>query len=163
MKAKPVIVIIMTLIIGFVLGMLTSAQLRFHKLKPVRMYFSDEWFREGFYKTIQPDEKQKTKIDEVLDKYVKINRDIQSNFRKELEESMTGMRKEVESNLTKEQLARLKEMDERRREMMRKNFNNGDSTRPGGRRGYNRGPYPGGPPPGTRDSSNQPSHHRDSL
>ena len=167
MKAKPVIVIIMTLAIGFVLGMLTSAQLRFHKLKPVRMYSSEQRFREGFYKTIQPDEKQKAKLNGVLDKYVKINRDIQTNFRKELEESMNGMRKEIESNLTKEQIARLKEMDERRREMIRKSVNNWDSIRQGqgGRRNFNRGPFPSGPPPGppAGDSLNQPAHHHDSL
>jgi hypothetical protein len=165
MKAKPVIVIILTLAIGFVLGMLTSAQLRFHKLKPVRMYSSEERFREGFYKTIQPDEKQKAKINGVLDKYVKINRDIQTNFRKELEESMNGMRKEIESNLTKEQIARLKEMDEKRREMIRQSVNNWDSIRQGGRRGFDRGRFPSGPPPGPGqgDSSMQFHRHRDSL
>ena len=68
MKTRPILLGIITLIIGFILGMLTSAQLRLHKLKPVRVYFSEERFREGFYKTIQPDEEQKAKID--LMKYV---------------------------------------------------------------------------------------------
>ena len=49
MKAKPILLVIVTLIIGFVLGMLTSAQIRYHKLKPVRVFFSEERFREGFY------------------------------------------------------------------------------------------------------------------
>ena len=39
MKVKPILVIVITLIIGFVLGMLTSAQIRYNKLKPVRLYF----------------------------------------------------------------------------------------------------------------------------
>ena len=77
MKAKPIIVVFVTLIIGFVLGMLTSAQIRYHKLKPVRVYFSEERFREGFYGAIQPDEQQKAKIDLVLDKYAKINSQLQ--------------------------------------------------------------------------------------
>jgi len=119
MKAKPIIVVIITLIIGFVLGMLTSAQIRYHKLKPVRVYFSEERFRDGFYHAIQPNEQQKAKIDLVLDKYARINSDLQNNFRKELDASMKDFRKELDSNLTKEQLARLKNMDVRRQEMIR--------------------------------------------
>ena len=121
MKAKSIIVILVTLIIGFILGMLTSAQIRYNKLKPVRVYFSEERFREGFYRAIQPDEQQKAKIDIVLDKYAKINSELQSSFRKELDASMKEFRKELDLNLTKEQLVRLKEMDERRQEMIRKN------------------------------------------
>ena len=74
----------------------------------MRVYFSEERFREGFYQTIQPDEQQKAKIDQVLDKYAKINSELQSNFRKELDASMKEFRKEIDSNLTKEQIARLK-------------------------------------------------------
>ncbi len=47
MKAKPIIFIILTLIIGFILGMLTSAQIRYHKLRPVRVYFSEGPFQGG--------------------------------------------------------------------------------------------------------------------
>ena len=127
MKAKPIILVIVTLIIGFVLGMLTSAQIRYHKLKPVKVYFSEERFRDGFYRTIEPDEQQKAKIDQVLDKYARINSELQSNFRKELDASMKDFRKELDSNLTKEQAARLKEMDERRQEMIRQNRKNHES------------------------------------
>src|SRR5665811_2118889 len=121
MKARSIIVILLTLIIGFVLGMLTSAQIRYQKLKPVKVFFSEERFRDGFYRTIQPDEQQKTKIDLVLDKYAKVNSELQNNFRKELDASMKDFRKELDSNLTKEQLARLKDMDDRRQNMIRQN------------------------------------------
>jgi hypothetical protein len=101
--------------------MLTSAQIRYHRLKPVRVYFSEEKFRDGFYKTIQPDEQQKAKIDLILDKYAKINSELQNNFRRDLDASIKEFRKEVDMNLTKDQIARLKEMDERRQEMIRQN------------------------------------------
>lgn len=131
MKAKPVILVIITLIIGFVIGMLTSAQLRLHRLKPVRLYFSEERFREGFYNVIQPDEDQRARIEVILDKYAKINAGLQSDFRKELENNMRTFRKELDANLTKEQIARLREMDQRREEMMRqeRRFQRSDSTR----------------------------------
>lgn len=121
MKAKPVLLIIVTLIIGFVLGMLTSAQIRYHRLKPVQVFFSEDRFREGFYKTINPEGQQKAKIDLILDKYATINSELHSSFRKELESSMRDFRKELDSNLTKDQLERLKVMDEQRQEMIRRN------------------------------------------
>lgn len=119
MKIKPVWLIVITLVIGFVLGMLTSAQIRLHQLKPFRIYFSEERFREGFYKIIQPDAKQKAEIEEILNKYAKLNVDLQNNMRKGVETNMNNMRKELDVKLTKDQLARLKEMDKRREEMFR--------------------------------------------
>ncbi len=127
MKTKPVVLVIVTLVIGFVLGMLTSAQIRYHKLKPVKVYFSEDRFRDGFYKAIQPDDKQKDKIDLILDKYARINSDLQGNFRKELDANMKEFRKEIDSNLSKEQLDRLKAMDEERQEMIRQRKMNHES------------------------------------
>jgi len=166
MKTRTILLAIVILIIGFILGMLTSAQLRLQKLKPVRVYFSEERFREGFYKAIQPDEAQKVKIDLILDKYARLNSELQGNFRKEMEANFKAMRKELDSNLTKEQLARLKEMDERRQEMMRQerkrrdsdttSFRNDRRRYPGDseRRSDLHGPQP--PSPSDQDSSLSP-------
>lgn len=151
MKARSIIVVLLTLIIGFILGMLTSAQIRYHRLNPVRVFFSEERFRDGFYKTIEPNEQQKAKIDLVLDKYAKINSELQSNFRKELDANMKEFRKELDLNLTKDQLTRLKEMDERRQEMIRqnrKNFENDSlNKRPDRKHFPDRRPGHDGPPP----------------
>lgn len=154
MKTRPVLLGIITLIIGFLIGMLTSAQLRLNRLKPVRMYFSEERFREGFYKTIQPDNEQKAKIDLILDKYAKINSETQSNFRKELDANIKAMRKELDSNLTKEQLVRLKEMDERRQEMMRQERKRRDNDTT--RYRNNGRPFPGGSPERGHDPQGPP-------
>lgn len=163
MKARPILLVIITLVIGFVLGMLTSAQLRIHKMRPMRVYYSGDRFREGFYRTIQPDEAQKAKIDLILDKYAKINSETQAKFRKEFESNLKALSKELDSNLTKDQLARLKEMDKKREEMIRQNRarRENDTTnfrddrfrdRDGFRRPMNDRP----PPPPTQD------HVRDS-
>jgi hypothetical protein len=140
MKTKPVILVIITLIIGFVLGMLTSAQIRYQRLKPVKVFFSEERFREGFYRTIQPNDQQKVKIEQILDKYAKINGDIQNNFRREIDASMKEFRKEIDANLTKDQIARLKAMDERRQKMIRQN-RRGHEQDTLERRGVNREPH----------------------
>ena len=132
MKAKPILLIIMTLVIGFVIGMLTSAQIRLNRLKPVKFFFSEERFREGFYKIIQPDEKQKSEIDRIIGKYAKINSELQSDFRKKADTNLKELRKELDAKLTKEQLARLKEMDERREKMMKeaRKHRNDSTARP---------------------------------
>ena len=152
MKAKPVLLVIITLVIGFVLGMLTSAQVRFHKLKPVRMYFSEERFREGFFNTIQPDDKQKAEIAAILDKYAKKNGNLQTDMRRELDSNIKEMRKELDSKLTKDQLARIRAMEEQRQEMIRQNRKNRNDSidhhnRPGGPQNH---PFQNGrmmPPP----------------
>ena len=101
--------------------MLTSAQIRYHRLKPVRVFFSEDRFRNGFYEIIQPDEKQKQTIDQLLSKYAGTNSDIQNDFRKKMDSTMKEFWKELEPSLTKEQLARLKDMEKRRMEMIRDN------------------------------------------
>lgn len=93
---------------------------------------------EGFYKTIEPDEKQKAEIDKILEKYGKINGELQSDIRKQLDSNMKEFRKEIDSKLTKEQLARLKEMDERRQEMFRQGRRDRDSSGMRNIRGFDR-------------------------
>jgi hypothetical protein len=149
MKAKPIILVIITLLIGFVLGMLTSAQIRFNKLKPVRLYFSEDRFREGLYKTIEPDEKQKAEIEKILDKYATLNSELQANLRKGLESNMKELRKELDSKLTKEQLARLKAMDEQRQEMIRQSWRNHRNDTADARN-FRRGDHGGRPFPESR-------------
>ena len=121
MKAKPIIIIVITLVIGFILGMLTSAQIRYSRLQPVRVFFSEERFRDGFYNMIQPNEKQKETIDQLLSKYAKDNSSIQNDFRKKLDSLMSYFWKDLEPSLSKDQINRLKQMDQRRMDMVRQN------------------------------------------
>jgi ElaB/YqjD/DUF883 family membrane-anchored ribosome-binding protein len=154
MKAKPIIIIIFTLVIGFFIGMLVSARIRYHKLQPVRVFFTEQRFRDGFYNVIQPDEKQKVTIDELLSKYAKINGEFQTDFRQRIDSVMKEFWKELEPSLTKAQLGRIKEMEKKRTEMTHENRRNPyDSTNFRERR---RMPPPerGGPPDGGR-----PPHH----
>ena len=108
---------LITLAAGFLLGMLTSSQLRNQRLRPVRVFFSEERFKEGMYQAIQPTEEQKAKIDKILDKYSKLNSEAGDAFRREFEARMERFRNEIDANLTPEQIVRLKELDEQRKEM----------------------------------------------
>ena len=133
MRTKSIILALVTLITGFLLGMLTSSQLRNQRLRPVRVFFSEERFKEGMYQAIQPTEEQKAQIDKILDKYSKLNSEAGTAFRKEFETRMEKFRSEIDANLTAEQAIRLKELDEQRKKMIkvrrRGNFDRFDNER----------------------------------
>lgn len=119
MKLRSVIIIIATLLLGFVMGMLTSAQIRYHKLKPVRIFFTEDRFREAIYSTINPDEDQKEKLEVVIKKYSRISREMQINYRKALEDFSSDLWKEMSPLLTSEQKEKLEEMERKRQDFSR--------------------------------------------
>ena len=119
MKLRSVIIIVATLFLGFVMGMLTSSQIRYHKLKPVRLFFSEERFREAIYGTINPDEYQKEKLEVVIRKYSRLSREIQMNYRKTLEDFTSDLWKEMLPLLTSEQKEKMEEMERKRQELSR--------------------------------------------
>jgi len=119
MTTKSIILALITLAAGFLLGILTSSQLRNQRLRPVRVFFSEERFKEGMYEAIQPTEAQKAQIDKVLDKYSRLNSEAGAAFRREFEVRMENFRNEIDANLTPEQKVRLKELDKQRQKMNR--------------------------------------------
>ena len=119
MTTKSIIFALVTLIAGFLLGMLTSSQLRNQRLKPVRVFFSEDRFKEEMYMTIQPTEEQKEKLDMILDRYSTLNSEAGEAFRKEFETRMEKFRSEIDSNLTPEQIIHLKKLDEQRKGMVK--------------------------------------------
>ncbi len=171
MKSKLFLLVFITLVVGFVIGMLTSAQLRLHKLQPVRWYFSEERFMDGLYKTIEPDEKQKAEIEKIIAKYARLNASLQEDFRKSFDSNLKEFRKELDSKLTSDQLARLREMDEKRLEMIRqfRRDHRNDTTGPGNQRRDDRFEGPGRddgrpfpPPDRMRPYDRQPGQRPDS-
>lgn len=133
MNKKSILIIIATLLLGFVLGMLTSARIRYQKLKPVTFFFSEERFREGIYHAIDPDDEQKEKLENVIRKYARSNRDMQIAFRKQFEDLTRNLWNEMEPILTQEQKEKLQEMEQRRQEYSKRSRGrwSGDQQRSG--------------------------------
>lgn len=131
--------------------MLTSAQIRLHRMRPVRFYLSREEFRDGFYKIIQADEKQKVQLEKILNSYEELNNNLLNTYRKGFEQNVKEMQNDLESLLTKEQQDKLKEIDKRREEMFREARKNFVSDSLNNRR-FNRriDPNMGPPPQGRR-------------
>jgi hypothetical protein len=81
-------------------------------------------FRNSIYGAIKPEEAQKAKIEDIIGKYAIQNMNIQSDFRDSFDKMMKDFWSEIEPNLTNEQLARLKEMEDRRTEMFTRPLEN---------------------------------------
>lgn len=120
MKTKAIIIVIATLLIGFLLGMLTSAQIRHSKLRKMRMSVSGRDFAEMMMEVINPDDQQRIDLEKVMKSYEKRTREMQSQFRRDFDSVSTAFKRDIDTLLTPDQLARVREMESRNREMMEK-------------------------------------------
>ena len=152
-KIKSGISLLTTLLIGFVIGYLTSTQVKENRIRELRTFGSAEGFKFMMEHMLELDEKQKDAIKPVVDKYAKENFELMKNFRGEFSVLMKEFHKELTPYLTPEQIERLNEFGKRGREMRGK----GESTRDGKRRhrsGPGDNPGPGSAPgryPGSFD------------
>lgn len=129
MKIKPVILLLTIFVIGFVLGMLTSAQVRNKKLQPVRFFFNEKHFVEGLSRIIEPSPQQVAEFDALLKKYSDLNGKLNKEFSEGFRANIDAFWSEIESKLTKEQLDKIEEVEEERRRMFEEFAKNrSDST-----------------------------------
>ena len=149
MKARPVIFMIITLLIGVLLGILISAQLRHKRMKPLRIYSSEQQFRESIFRLIQPGEEQTEVLDEIISRYGREGSDLQKSFRKEFDAMMNNFWSELKPELTEEQINSMDEILKQRRDAMRRIRSDStkyrtkpfpDSRHHGKRGGYSRFP-----------------------
>ena len=152
-KIKSGICLLTTLLIGFVIGYLTSTQVKENRIRELRSFGSAEGFKFMMEHMLELDEIQKDAIKPVVDKYAKENFELMKNFRGEFSVLMKEFHKELTPYLTPEQIERLNEFGKRGREMRGK----GEFPRDGKRRhrsGPGDNPGPGSAPgryPGSFD------------
>jgi len=120
MKTKAIIIVIATLLIGFLLGVLTSAQIRHSKLRKMRMSVSGRDFAEMMMEVINPDDQQRIELEQVMKSYENRTHEMQSEFRRDFDSVSTAFKRDIDTLLTPDQLARVREMEARNREMMEK-------------------------------------------
>ena len=130
MKLKPILLILATLLIGFLIGFLTSSQLRHKRMKPARMFSSERFFREVIFKHIELSEEQKNQLEPILKKYAKEGKELQKEYKKGFDDHFTSYWKEMTEVLTEDQVRTLNEMQKKRIDEMRP-FRS-DSLRKGG-------------------------------
>ena len=139
---KTVLYIAGVFIVGFLLGMLTSAQIRNKKLEPVRTFFSEGEYVRNIARIVQPTKEQWEDFDTIIKKYGAENAKLQKTFRDGVQNNMDAFRKEIDQILTKEQRDKLKKVEEERKKMFEE-FMKGrnDSISPPDRNRYDRERY----------------------
>lgn len=143
-RIKSGILLLTTLMIGFVIGYLTSTQIKGSRIRELRTFGSAEGFKFMMEHMLELDDEQKEVIEPIVNQYAKENFELMKNFRGEFILLMKDFRSELKPHLTNVQIRRLEEFGERGRELRRK----GKSPRHGRKRfGHGRGGDPG-PDPG---------------
>jgi hypothetical protein len=69
---------------------------------------------------INPDDQQRIELEKVMKSYEKRTREMQSDFRKDFDSVSTAFKRDIDTLLTPDQLARVREMESRNREIMDK-------------------------------------------
>ena len=138
-KIKSGIFLLTTLLIGFVIGFLTSTQVKESRIRELRTFGSPEGFKYMMEHMLELNDEQKDAIRPVVDEYAKKNFELMKNFRGEFSILMKEFHKELTPYLTHEQIERLNKFGERGKEMRGR----GESSRYGRRRS---GRGPGGDP-----------------
>lgn len=116
MKTKPVLIIIATLIIGFMLGFLTNGHFTQQKIHRFVKQGTHDGFKERLYHIIKPDEQQLLQIDTIVDRFaLKIHSSIVSS-RKEIDSLNHQLEQGLQPYLHPDQLERLSNIHQRMRD-----------------------------------------------
>lgn len=132
MSKRPILLIAITLIIGFAIGFLVNGQITRQKFKKFMNQEYNMAFKHRMMEIIRPDESQVKKIEPILDEYAeKVHENLRES-KENLESLHNELMEEIEPFLNERQKERLKEAQSR--------FE----------RSKKRGPRPPGPPHGGR-------------
>ncbi|MEA1897871.1 MAG: hypothetical protein U9N53_09445 [Bacteroidota bacterium] len=104
MKTRSLLLLISILIIGFILGWLSSTSMSNRRLKEFRSYASYEGFRYHALDVLNPTEEQKEEIIPVIEEFSEKNQELKLRYRKEFGQMMKKYREELTPLLTDEQL-----------------------------------------------------------
>ncbi len=136
MKVKSLLIIIFTLLIGFILGWLSSTYMNNRRLKEFRSYASYEGFKYHALEILNPTEEQKEKILPIIDEFSRNNLELKEKYREEFVRLMKDYRDELKPLLNEEQIQRL----ERRRRRGPPSGRYGRGRHQGGRQRDGSGP-----------------------
>lgn len=132
MKNRPILIVIITLVTGFVIGFLVNGQITRHKFTKFMNQEYNIAFKQRMMEIIRPDESQIEDIEPILDDYAEKVHESLRDSKQDLNALRDEMLEEIVPYLNERQITRLKEVQSR--------FNINKQ----------RGPRPPGPPPGGR-------------
>ena len=114
MKIKPVLMISIILLIGFVIGFLVSGQMSTRRHRKFIEQRTQEGFINRFYEMLELDETQKTKIGPLIDDIANKNQELTKSYRQEIRVLWDSLDKKMKPFLSEEQIEKLESMPTRR-------------------------------------------------
>lgn len=138
MKIKFVLIIVATLVIGFIIGFLTNGQITKSKIQNFVKTGTHEGFKGRYYRILRPDNEQQKIIEPILDKYGAIIHENVTNMQQHMKGIHQEMLNEIEPYLNEEQKERLNESVKKfeRHDRMKYHRNKGpEFDKPGQRKG----------------------------
>ena len=120
-------IIVLTLLIGFIIGFLVSGRVTRQKIRKMRSEFTDQGFNRQFMRVLHPSPEQMEQLKPILKDYARKHRETMESLHGEQEELFQDFKSEIEPYLTDEQIQRLEKMHEKRKGKL-------DRERKGGRR-----------------------------
>ncbi|OQX72462.1 MAG: hypothetical protein B6D64_15085 [Bacteroidetes bacterium 4484_276] len=108
MKFKSILIIVATLVIGFIIGFLTNGQLTKSRIQSFVKMGTSEGFKTKLYHVINPDESQQKAIEPILEKYAEKIHESVVNSRGEMKSINDEMIEELKPFLTDDQIFRIK-------------------------------------------------------
>jgi Spy/CpxP family protein refolding chaperone len=108
-KGKSIVVVFIVLIIGFIMGALTSGALRNRRIDRIRHMGPQEKFERVLYDIVKPNEEQRNKLERVFEKYAGKMASIHDEQTISIMNVMDSLRTEVNSILTGEQKERFQQ------------------------------------------------------
>jgi len=109
MKSKVTFIIVITLVLGIVIGFMLNRVYSQRRVRNILSRRSPEFFVTFYERILEPDTKQSKMIREILDTHAKQVSDIRENFQVELQSLFESMKAQIDPILTPEQKERLKE------------------------------------------------------
>jgi hypothetical protein len=113
MKTKSILILVLTLIIGFAIGFMTNSHLTKNRIQSFVKMGTTDGFKERLYRVIKPDEMQRSEIEPILEKYAgEIHEAV--NISREKMKTINGqMMQELEPYLNDDQVERVLKVQER--------------------------------------------------
>ncbi len=107
MRTRSVIILVSTLLLGFLLGLATSAWVRHYKMKEFKAFTSIEGFRVRAISILEPTPEQEQLLIPVITEYGKKNLELKKKYREDFVNLMKEYRSTLYPLLTREQIERL--------------------------------------------------------
>ncbi|MFQ6038445.1 MAG: hypothetical protein ACE5LV_07495 [Candidatus Aminicenantales bacterium] len=109
-KIKTALIILVTLIIGIVIGAMLHRALLHRRINRAFVILNPNRFLIASERVIQPNPAQKKRIQEILEDHAERVEKIRRAFLKDMQASFEAMRQELDQELTPEQKRRLERM-----------------------------------------------------